>query len=197
MGEKFIGSDSVCLILGDNIFFGQDFTTKLLRAAQITTGATLFCCRVGDPSRFGVISLDNENNPLCITEKPSEPLSDFAVTGLYFYGNEVVSAAKTLVPSNRGELEITDLNNMLIKKGSVTIELLGRGFTWMDAGTHDALMSAGTVIQNIEKRQNAKIACIEEIALNKNWITRKELAASIPNYANTDYGLYLKRLLRS
>ena len=197
IGEDFIGSDSVCLILGDNIFFGQDFTPKLLKASSIKSGATLFCCRVGDPGRFGVVTLDENQNPIRIVEKPEIPESDFAVTGLYFYGREVVEVAKSLTPSERGELEITDLNNIMIEKGTVSLELLGRGFTWMDAGTHDSLIAAGSVIQNFEKRQNLKIACIEEIAFSKNWISQDQLLASVSELSNTDYGKHLMSLLKS
>ncbi|MDA9937694.1 glucose-1-phosphate thymidylyltransferase RfbA [bacterium] len=195
IGEEFIGTDSVCLILGDNIFYGQDFTAKIKNAAKTTDGATLFCCRVGDPARFGVISFDETGKPLMITEKPKVPASDFAVTGLYFYNNEVVAMAKDLKPSARGELEITDLNNNFIKRGSVKLELLGRGFTWMDAGTHDSLIAAGSVIQSIEKNQNMKIANVDEIAYKQGWIDRDTLQSTVEDAPNTDYTRHLIRIL--
>jgi glucose-1-phosphate thymidylyltransferase len=191
IGEDFIKSDSVCLILGDNIFFGQDFTPKLSRASSIKQGATLFCCRVGDPARFGVVTLDDENRPLRIVEKPTQPETDFAVTGLYFYGNEVIRIAKSLVPSRRGELEITDLNNLLIDERLVNVELLGRGFTWIDAGTHDSLIAASSMVQSIEKRQGYKIACLEEIAFINGWVNKEILLNSEVVSSDTDYGRYL------
>ena len=197
IGEKFIGRDNVCLILGDNIFFGQSFTQKLTKAVKLTQGATLFCCKVGDPQRFGVMKFDENNRPEKILEKPSEWISDFAVTGLYFYSNKVVEFAKNLKPSGRGELEITDLNNAFLENENVNVELLGRGFTWIDAGTHDALKLAGDMIHGMEKQKNIKIACLEEVAFNQGWISEVGLEIAIQKHANNEYGSYLKKILHS
>lgn len=197
IGEDFIGSDSVCLVLGDNIFYGQDFTNKLRSAATITNGAALFCCRVGDPQRFGVVQLDSQNRAIRIDEKPDKPSSEFAVTGLYFYGNEVIEKAKKLNPSKRGELEITDLNNALIAEGNVNVELLGRGFTWLDAGTPNALISASNIVQNIQAQQLSIIACLEEIALKNGWVSKRALSEKIDHLHNTDYGRYVYRLVNA
>lgn len=194
VGEEFIGSDSVCLILGDNIFYGQDFTNKLRAASELKNGAALFCCRVGDPERFGVVTLDSQNRAIRIDEKPNKPSSEFAVTGLYFYGNEVIEKAKKLKPSIRGEVEITDLNNEFIKAGDVNVNLLGRGFTWMDAGTPDALVSASNIVQSIQIQQATKIACLEEIALKNHWVSKTALQTNSQHLQNTDYGCYVKKL---
>ncbi|MGL5118491.1 MAG: glucose-1-phosphate thymidylyltransferase RfbA, partial [Plesiomonas shigelloides] len=164
IGEEFIGDDSVCLVLGDNIFFGQYFSDKLKVVASRTSGATVFGYQVMDPERFGVVEFDDDFNALSIEEKPAQPKSNWAVTGLYFYDNQVVELAKQVKPSHRGELEITTLNEMYLQKGQLKVELLGRGFAWLDTGTHDSLIEASTFVQTVEKRQGFKVACLEEIA---------------------------------
>lgn len=195
IGEKFIGSDHVCLILGDNIFYGQGFTPILKRGIENNVGATIFGYKVKDPERFGVIEFDKKMNVLSIEEKPSKPKSNYAATGLYFYNNNVVELAKKLKPSDRGELEITSLNNEYLKKGEIKIELLGRGFAWLDTGTHDSLIEAGHYVETIQNMQGLKVACLEEIGWRNGWITDEQLSQQAEWNAKNDYGLYLKQLL--
>lgn len=194
IGESFIGSDSVCLILGDNIFHGQHFTEKLLRAASHESGATVFGYWVSDPERFGVVEFDDAGNALSIEEKPAKPKSNFAVTGLYFYGNDVVQIAKAVKPSPRGELEITDVNNAYLARGDLRVERFGRGFAWLDTGTHDSLLDASHYVQTVEKRQGLKVACLEEIAYQQGWIDRDRLLACAKALGKTGYGQYLYKL---
>ncbi|WP_071870853.1 glucose-1-phosphate thymidylyltransferase RfbA [Atopomonas hussainii] len=194
LGEDFIGDDSVCLILGDNIFHGQHFTEKLQRAAQHPHGATVFGYWVSDPERFGVVEFDAQGKAISIEEKPSQPKSPYAVTGLYFYDNSVVEIAKAVQPSPRGELEITDVNNAYLKRGDLRVEKLGRGFAWLDTGTHDSLLEASHYVQTIEARQGLKVACLEEIAYQHGWISREQLLSQANALGKTGYGQYLKRL---
>jgi len=194
IGESFIGNDSVCLILGDNIFHGQHFTEKLLRAASHDSGATVFGYWVSDPERFGVIEFDAAGNALSIEEKPAQPKSSFAVTGLYFYDNDVIQIAKAVKPSLRGELEITDVNNTYLARGDLRVERFGRGFAWLDTGTHDSLLDASHYVQTVEKRQGLKVACLEEIAYQQGWIDRDKLLACAKALGKTGYGQYLYKL---
>lgn len=194
IGESFIGDDSVCLILGDNIFHGQHFTEKLLRAATHDSGATVFGYWVSDPERFGVVEFDAAGNALSIEEKPAKPKSSFAVTGLYFYDNDVVQIAKAVKPSPRGELEITDVNNAYLARGDLRVERFGRGFAWLDTGTHDSLLDASHYVQTVEKRQGLKVACLEEIAYQQGWIDRDKLLACAKALGKTGYGQYLQKL---
>ena len=191
IGEEFIGKDSVALILGDNIFFGQGFTPILQKVAGRGEGATVFGYRVKDPERFGVVEFDNEFNAKSIEEKPTQPKSDFAITGLYFYDNEVVEIAKSIKPSERGELEITDINKEYLKRKKLKVELLGRGFAWLDTGTHDSLLEASLFIETIEKRQGFKVACIEEIAYRMGYIDKNQLLALAEPLTKSNYGQYL------
>lgn len=195
IGEEFIGKDNVCLILGDNVFYGQHFTKKLLNATCNETGATVFGYRVTDPGRFGVVEFDKEGKASSIEEKPSQPKSNYAVTGLYFYDNKVVNIAKSLTPSARGELEITDVTNAYLKNGELTVEKLGRGFAWFDTGTHDSLLKASMFVQTIEHRQGLKVACLEEIALEQGWISASQLEDRAFRLQKTVYGQYLYSLL--
>ncbi|MDT0500416.1 MULTISPECIES: glucose-1-phosphate thymidylyltransferase RfbA [unclassified Halomonas] len=194
IGERFIGDDPVCLVLGDNIFHGQHFTGQLREAAAMHQGATVFGYYVKDPERFGVVAFDEHGRALSIEEKPSAPKSSYAVTGLYFYDNDVVEIAKTVTPSARGELEITSINNAYLQRGDLRVECLGRGFAWLDTGTHDSLLEAAQYVQTIEHRQGLKIACLEEIAWRQGWITTDVLAAHGHALAKTGYGNYLQRL---
>jgi glucose-1-phosphate thymidylyltransferase len=194
IGEKFIGNDSVCLILGDNIFHGQHFGEQLQNAATRTSGATVFGYWVKDPERFGVIDFDNQGRALSIEEKPKIPKSSYAVTGLYFYDNDVIKIAKAVKPSPRGELEITDVNNAYLKRGDLQVERFGRGFAWLDTGTHDSLLDASQYVQTIEHRQGLKVACLEEIAYEKNWINREQLLERARYFGKTGYGQYLAKL---
>ena len=194
LGEDFIEDDNVALILGDNIFYGQNFSKKLLDAKNSNLGATIFGYHVMDPERFGVVELDNNNNIVSIIEKPNEPKSNYAITGLYFYNNKVIDYAKSLKPSKRGEFEITDLNKIYLSNNNLKVKLLGRGFTWLDAGTHDSLLEASSFVQTIEKRQGLKIACLEEIAFDNKWIDKSLLLKESDKYKNNDYGKYLKYL---
>lgn len=194
IGESFIGNDSVCLILGDNIFHGQHFTEKLLRAASHDSGATVFGYWVSDPERFGVVEFDAAGNALSIEEKPAQPKSSFAVTGLYFYDNDVVQIAKAVKPSPRGELEITDVNNAYLARGDLRVERFGRGFAWLDTGTHDSLLDASHYVQTVEKRQGLKVACLEEIAYQQGWIDRDKLLVCARALGKTGYGQYLNKL---
>ena len=195
IGDKFIGSDNVALILGDNIFFGQGFTTILQRAAKNEKGATIFGYSVKDPRQFGVVEFDEDRNVVSLEEKPAVPKSNYAVTGLYFYDNDVVEIAKNLKPSARGELEITDVNKAFLNRGDLKVQLLGRGFAWLDTGTHEALLEASHFIETIEKRQGFKIACIEEIAYKMNYIDRDKLLVLAEALNNSSYGQYLKDLV--
>ncbi|WP_095162558.1 glucose-1-phosphate thymidylyltransferase RfbA [Pseudomonas sp. Irchel 3F5] len=191
IGEEFIGDDSVCLILGDNIFHGQGFTPQLRQATQRDKGATVFGYWVKDPERFGVVEFDAEGCALSIEEKPAQPKSSYAVTGLYFYDNEVVQIAKAVKPSPRGELEITDINNAYLKRGDLNVQLLGRGFAWLDTGTHDSLLEASQYVQTIEHRQGLKVACLEEIAYQQRWIDEAHLLGRAKMFGKTGYGQYL------
>lgn len=194
LGEEFIGDDNVCLILGDNIFYGQHFSEQLRRASAQTTGATVFGYYVNDPERFGVVEFDKNGKALSIEEKPAEPKSHYAVTGLYFYDNDVVEIAKNIKPSHRGELEITDVNNVYLQKDTLNVELLGRGFAWLDTGTHDSLIEASQFVQTIEHRQGLKVACLEEIAYANGWINDEQLLARAEFFKKTGYGQYLLKL---
>ena len=194
LGEEFIGDDDVCLILGDNIYYGQGFSEKLKRASEQQVGATVFGYYVNDPERFGVVEFDNSGKALSIEEKPKNPKSNYAVTGLYFYDNRVVEIAKNIKPSHRGELEITDVNNVYLQQGGLNVELLGRGFAWLDTGTHDSLIEASQFVQTIEHRQGLKVACLEEIAFNNGWITVDELKERGEFFKKTGYGQYLLAL---
>ncbi len=196
LGEAFIGDDTVCLILGDNVFYGQGFSPKLKEASSLTEGGVIFGYQVKDPQRFGVVEFDSNKNVLSIEEKPNEPKSNYAVTGLYFYDNDVVSIAKRLKPSNRGELEITDVNKEYLKRGNLSIELLGRGFAWLDTGTQESLLEAGQFVQTIEQRQGYKIACLEEIAYLNKWVDRSHLLKRAKALSKTGYGAYLRQLAR-
>lgn len=191
IGEEFIGSDSVSLILGDNIFFGSSFTPILQKAAQKEMGATVFGYRVKDPERFGVVEFDSEYNAISIEEKPLNPKSEFAVTGLYFYDNDVIHIAKNIKPSWRGELEITDINKEYLARKQLKVELLGRGFAWLDTGTHHSLLEASNFIETVEKRQGFKVACLEEIAYRMNYMNREQLLALAEPLKKNEYGQYL------
>jgi len=195
IGESFIGNDSVCLVLGDNIFYGQGFSPKLISAANADHGATVFCYPVKDPERFGVVEFDSDNNAISIEEKPEKPKSRFAVTGLYFYSNDVTEVAKQIEPSARGELEISCINDRYLRDGRLKVELLGRGFAWLDTGTHDSLLEASQFVQTIEHRQGFKVACLEEIAYRSGWITALELSRTIEINRKTGYGEYLAELV--
>ncbi len=191
IGEEFIGNDPVCLILGDNIFHGQHFSDQLARAAEAGTGATVFGYWVKDPERFGVIDFDEDGRALSIEEKPAQPKSSYAVTGLYFYDNDVIKIAKAVKPSPRGELEITDVNNAYLERGDLRVERFGRGFAWLDTGTHDSLLEASQYVQTIEHRQGLKVACLEEIAYQNEWIDREQLLVRAKAFGKTGYGQYL------
>ena len=194
LGEEFIGNDDVCLILGDNIYYGQGFSEKLKRASEQQVGATVFGYYVNDPERFGVVEFDNSGKALSIEEKPERPKSNYAVTGLYFYDNRVVEIAKNIKPSHRGELEITDVNNVYLQQGGLNVELLGRGFAWLDTGTHDSLIEASQFVQTIEHRQGLKVASLEEIAFNNGWISAEQLKERGEFFKKTGYGQYLLKL---
>ena len=194
IGEEFIGNDSVCLILGDNIFHGQHFTEKLQRASRQEKGATVFGYWVKDPERFGVIDFDETGKALSIEEKPAKPKSSYAVTGLYFYDNDVIEIAKSIKPSPRGALEITDVNMAYLKRGDLNVERFGRGFAWLDTGTHDSLLEASQYVQTIEHRQGLKVACLEEIAYQHKWIDRGQLLQRADALGKTGYGQYLFKL---
>lgn len=191
IGEEFIGDDNVALVLGDNIFYGQHFSVKLLAAAKVVKGASLFGYRVSDPERFGVVEFDENGKALKIVEKPKQPKSNYAVTGLYFYDNDVIEIAKSIKPSHRGELEITDVNVAYLERGDLNVELLGRGFAWLDTGTHDSLLEASHFVQTVEHRQGFKVACLEEIAFMQGWLTKDELLVQADKLKKTGYGQYL------
>lgn len=195
IGEEFIGNDNVCLVLGDNIFYGQSFTQTLRQAAAKKHGATVFAYQVKDPERFGVVEFDENFNALSIEEKPQQPKSDWAVTGLYFYDNRAVEFAKQLKPSARGELEISDLNQMYLEDGSLSVQILGRGFAWLDTGTHESLHEAASFVQTVQNIQNLHIACLEEIAWRNGWLTKKNVETRAKPLEKTAYGQYLLRLI--
>lgn len=194
IGADFIGSDNVCLVLGDNVFYGQHFTDKLAQAVTVADGATVFAYHVTAPERFGVVEFDESGRAVSIEEKPAEPRSPYAVTGLYFYDNQVVDIARSMRPSSRGELEITDINQAYLDAGALNVQVLGRGFAWLDTGTHDSLLEAGQFVQTIEHRQGLKVACLEEIAYRQGWITLGELESRAEVFKVTGYGDYLKRV---
>lgn len=195
IGKNFIGNGRVALVLGDNIFYGQGFTPKLQEAVNREEGATVFGYRVADPERFGVVAFDESGKAISIEEKPEKPKSHYAVTGLYFYDNNVIDIAREIKPSKRGELEITELNRVYMEHNQLHVEILGRGFAWLDTGTHDALLEAGHFVQTIEHRQGMKLACLEEIALNNNWLTTKEVCKKGEILSKTSYGQYLQSLV--
>jgi len=197
IGEEFIGSDDVCLVLGDNIFYGQGFTPKLKEAvnkAKDGKGATVFGYQVKDPERFGVVDFDEHNKALSIEEKPAKPKSHYAVTGLYFYDNQVVEIAKNIKPSDRGELEITCVNNAYLENNELNVEVLGRGFAWLDTGTHESLLEAAQFVETIEKRQGYKVACLEEIAYNNGWLSKEQVQQAGELMSKNSYGQYLLAL---
>lgn len=195
IGEKFIKNEEVCLILGDNIFYGQGFTLVLKEAVKLKDGALVFGYHVTDPERFGVVEFDKSLNVISIEEKPQKPKSNYAVTGLYFYDSSVVELAKKIKPSDRGELEITDLNREYLKKDKLKVKLFGRGFAWLDTGTHESLLEAGMFVETIEKRQGYKIACLEEIAYNNGWIDKEKVLLLASELKKTRYGEYLKSFI--
>ncbi len=195
IGEEFIGGDSVCLVLGDNIFYGQSFSDTLKRAVARESGATVFGYQVKDPERFGVVEFDYNMKAVSIEEKPTKPKSNYAVTGLYFYDNRVVEMAKRVKPSHRGELEITTLNEMYLNDGSLNVELLGRGFAWLDTGTHESLHEASSFVQTIEHVQGLKVACLEEIAWRNGWLSDEEILVLAKPMMKNEYGHYLSRLI--
>ncbi len=196
LGEQFIGNDSVCLILGDNVFYGPNFSPKLIKATKLSHGATVFGYQVNDPQHFGVIEFDTNNQALSIEEKPMQPKSNLAVTGLYFYDNQVIDIAKSILPSERGELEITSINKVYLERGELQVEILGRGFAWLDTGTHESLLEASQFVEIIERRQGFKIACLEEIAWHKGWLTTKQLKQIGEQMSQNSYGKYLLDLIR-
>jgi glucose-1-phosphate thymidylyltransferase len=195
IGADFIGKDSVCLILGDNIFYGHEMTELLEEAAQLKNGSCVFAYQVQDPEKYGVVEFDKNQKALSLEEKPKAPKSKWAVTGIYFYDHHCVEIAKNLKPSPRGELEITDVNKAYLQKGNLQVKLLGRGVAWLDTGSADSLLSAAQFVQTLEKRQGLQIACLEEIALSKGFIDRNQLARLVEKYPNSHYGAYLRRLL--
>ena len=194
LGKEFIGSDSVCLILGDNIYYGSGLSKQLQEAAKKEDGAIVFGYHVNDPERFGVVEFDENMHALSIEEKPEHPKSNYAVTGLYFYDNDVVEIAENMKPSDRGELEITDVNKEYLRRGKLDVKLMGRGYAWLDTGTHDSMLEAASFISTIQKRQNLKVACLEEIAYRMHWISREKLIELSQPLKKNDYGQYLLRL---
>lgn len=196
IGEQFIGDSNVCLVLGDNIFYGPGFSPLLRKAVSQKTGATVFGYQVKDPERFGVVEFDDDKRALSIEEKPTQPKSNYAVTGLYFYDNDVVSIAKQVRPSERGELEITTINQLYMQRGDLKVELLGRGFAWLDTGTHESLLAAGMFVETIEKRQGYKIACLEEIAYIQGWLSKQDLQEIGTALSKNSYGQYLLDLVK-
>ena len=195
IGEAFIGNSNVCLVLGDNIFYGQGFTPMLKQAVARAKGATVFGYQVKDPERFGVVEFDEQKRAISLEEKPTHPKSHFAVTGLYFYDNEVIQIAKQVKPSERGELEITTVNQMYLERGDLNVELLGRGFAWLDTGTHASLLEAAQFVETLEKRQGYKVACLEEIALNNSWLSKEQVLDIGQSMSKNDYGQYLISLV--
>jgi len=197
LGEEFIAKDNVALVLGDNIFYGHGFTPLLKKAANLNSGAVVFGYQVNDPERFGIVEFDENKKAISIEEKPKKPKSNFAVTGLYFYDNSVIDIAKKVKPSDRGELEITSINEEYLKRNQLKVELLGRGFAWLDTGTHDSLIEAGQFVQTIEHRQGYKIACLEEIAYNNNWINKNKVLELAKPLSKNGYGKYLEKLIEN
>ena len=195
LGESFLGDSSACLVLGDNIFYGYNFSAQLEQASKVEKGSVVFGYYVNDPNRYGVVEFNDEGNVLSIEEKPKEPKSNYAVTGLYFYDNTVVQKAKTIKPSPRGELEITDLNNLYLKEGNLSVKLLGRGMAWLDTGTHESMLRASTFVESIEERQGLKIACLEEIAFRKGYISKTQLEELAKPLLKNQYGQYLMKVL--
>ncbi|WP_296205433.1 glucose-1-phosphate thymidylyltransferase RfbA [Psychrobacter sp. UBA3962] len=196
IGEEFIGDSNVCLVLGDNIFYGPGFSPLLRKAASQTSGATVFGYQVKDPERFGVVEFDENKRAISIEEKPVKPKSNYAVTGLYFYDNDVIKIAKQVKPSDRGELEITTVNQMYMERGDLNVELLGRGFAWLDTGTHESLLEAGMFVETVEKRQGFKIACLEEIAYNNGWLSTEQVLKTGNELSKNSYGQYLLDLIK-
>ncbi|MNR85754.1 glucose-1-phosphate thymidylyltransferase RfbA [Acinetobacter johnsonii] len=195
IGEEFIGDSNVCLVLGDNIFYGQGFTPMLKQAVARAKGATVFGYQVKDPERFGVVEFDEQKRAISLEEKPQHPKSHFAVTGLYFYDNDVIQIAKQVKPSERGEVEITTVNQMYLERGDLNVELLGRGFAWLDTGTHASLLEAAQFVETLEKRQGYKVACLEEIAFNQGWLSQKQILEIGQSMSKNDYGQYLISLV--
>jgi glucose-1-phosphate thymidylyltransferase len=195
LGKNFIKNDNVSLVLGDNIFFGENLSSKLINATLLDKGATIFAYQVKDPEKFGVINFNKNGKVKSIQEKPKKPKSNYAVTGLYFYDNDVIEIAKKLIPSDRGELEISDVNNEYLKRGDLNVNLLGRGFAWLDTGSPASLLEAGNFVSTIESRQGFKIACLEEISFKKGWIDQRKLENSINLHKTSDYGKYLSKIL--
>lgn len=195
LGEEFIGNDSCCLVLGDNIFYGYNFSKLLIEASEIRKGATVFGYYVNDPERYGVAEFDDNGNVLSIEEKPTAPKSNYAVTGLYFYDNTVVAKAKTIKPSKRGELEITDLNKIYLEEKTLNVKLLGRGMAWLDTGTHQSMLQASNFVESIEERQGLKVACLEEIAFRKGWISKEQLTELARPLLKNQYGQYLMKIM--
>lgn len=195
IGEEFIGDDNVALVLGDNIFYGQHFTDKLENATQREQGATIYAYHVNDPERFGVVEFDAQGKAISIEEKPQNPKSRYAITGLYFYDNDVIEIAKSIKPSARGELEITDINNVYLERGDLHVSQLGRGFAWLDTGTHDSLLEASQFVQTVEHRQGLKVACLEEIAYQRGWICEQRLQQQADALHKTGYGQYLQKVV--
>ena len=195
IGEEFIGDSNVCLVLGDNIFYGQGFTPMLKQAVARQKGATVFGYQVKDPERFGVVEFDEQKRAISLEEKPTQPKSNFAVTGLYFYDNDVIQIAKEVKPSDRGELEITTVHQMYLERGDLNVELLGRGFAWLDTGTHASLLEAAQFVETLEKRQGYKVACLEEIALNNGWLSKEQVLQIGQSMSKNDYGQYLISLV--
>ena len=195
IGEAFIGNSNVCLVLGDNIFYGQGFTPMLKQAVARAKGATVFGYQVKDPERFGVVEFDEQKRAISLEEKPMHPKSHFAVTGLYFYDNQVIQIAKQVKPSERGELEITTVNQMYLERGDLNVELLGRGFAWLDTGTHASLLEAAQFVETLEKRQGYKVACLEEIAFNHGWLSKEQVLSTGQSMSKNDYGQYLISLV--
>ena len=194
IGREFIGDNPVALVLGDNIFYGPRFSENLKNATAKTQGASIFGYHVNDPERFGVVAFDDHGSVLSIEEKPAQPKSNYAVTGLYFFDSSVINVAASILPSARGELEIADVINVYRERGDLTVDLLGRGFAWLDTGSHDSLIEAGQFVQTIEKRQGLKVACLEEIGFQQDWITRDQLLLQAEKFAKTGYGQYLKKI---
>jgi glucose-1-phosphate thymidylyltransferase len=195
IGETFLGDDSACLVLGDNIFYGYNFSSELEQASKLKNGSVVFGYYVNDPNRYGVVDFDEKGKVLSIEEKPKEPKSNYAVTGLYFYDNTVVAKAKTIKPSPRGELEITDLNKIYLEEGTLKVKLLGRGMAWLDTGTHESLLRASTFVESIEERQGLKIACLEEIAFRKGYISKEQLTELARPLMKNQYGQYLMKIM--
>ena len=195
IGENFIDGENVCLILGDNIFYGQGFSETLKTASKFDKGCTIFSYHVLDPEKFGVVEIDKNGKALSIEEKPTHPKSNFAVTGLYFYDGDVVDIAKEIKPSTRGELEISSVNEVYLNRGDLKVELMGRGFAWLDTGTHESMLEASQFVHTLEKRQGFKIACLEEIAWRQSWISNNELSEHVKSQSTNNYGKYLKRIL--